>query len=69
MTTLSTHVPPDRQSHIHNPQTHKRHSSMLVDGSGASTDDAGTFLREALEATFARAVGLWARHTVRPLGE
>jgi hypothetical protein len=39
------------------------HSSVLE---GA---DAGAFLREAVEATFARAVSLWARHTVGPLGE
>lgn len=31
--------------------------------------DPAAYLREALEATFAKAVGMWARHTVRPLGE
>ncbi len=37
--------------------------SSVLDGA-----DAGAFLREAVEATFARAVSLWARHTVGPLG-
>lgn len=45
------------------------YSSVLVRDIADTTADPGAFLREALEATFSRAVGLWAAHTVRPLGE
>lgn len=47
-----------------NDPRHLPTNSSVLEGA-----DPAAYLREALEATFAQAVGMWARHTVRPLGE
>lgn len=60
--SLTHHIPPQTT-------TTNNISSVLEGGAGSGVAEPGAFLREAVEATFMRAVGLWARHTARPLGE